>query len=234
MQRSVPPRDSSTANGSGRAAAWPAVEEFLRTRGAAGMPSHPGGTLLEHLLRVADRLGAWGADPTVQLAGLCHAAYGTDGFDQCLVRPTDRAVLSALIGERAEALVHLYATCDRGAVYPRLGCARSVVFRDRYGQRAHPVGAGRPCLPRNHRRQRTRRAGPQCRPRRSPRSGPATAVHPLARPALRRGLGCLRSTVGPVRPRTGARDPDNGLGPPGAHGRRPGPHRRTSTNASLV
>ena len=137
MRRSTSAEDSSGADGSGRAvAAWPAVEEFLRARGAGGM-DHPGGTLLEHLLRVGDRLGAWGADPAVQLAGLCHAAYGTDGFGQRLVQPGDRAVLSALIGERAEALVHLYATCDRRTVYPRLGCAPPVVFRDRLTGREH-------------------------------------------------------------------------------------------------
>lgn len=92
---------------------------------------HPGGTLLEHLLRVADRLGAWGADRDLQLAGLCHAAYGTDGFEPCLVQPADRAALAALIGEPAEALVHLYATCDRATVHPRLGRSQPVVFRDR-------------------------------------------------------------------------------------------------------
>ncbi|GGU06517.1 DUF6817 domain-containing protein [Streptomyces violascens] len=116
--------------------AWPAVEEFLRARGAAEM-DHPGGTLLEHLLRVARLLGVWGADPDLRAAGLCHAVYGTDGFGQALADTGERALLGELIGERAEALVHLYASCDRGVVYPRLGSGRPVVFRDRFTGRDH-------------------------------------------------------------------------------------------------
>lgn len=42
--------------------------------------AHPGGTLLEHLLRVSGQLAQWGAAAQVQLAGLCHAVYGTDGL----------------------------------------------------------------------------------------------------------------------------------------------------------
>ncbi|WP_343243583.1 VOC family protein [Streptomyces sp. SID8499] len=109
---------------------WTHVEDFLRDRGADRMP-HPGGTLLAHLSRVARQLAEWGADPDVQAAGLCHAAYGTDGFDESLLATTERATLAALIGERAEGLVHLYGSCDRDAVYPLLGGDRPVVFRDR-------------------------------------------------------------------------------------------------------
>ncbi|MFE3182923.1 DUF6817 domain-containing protein [Streptomyces violascens] len=116
--------------------AWPAVEEFLRARGAAEM-YHPGGTLLDHLRRVARLLGEWGADPDLRAAGLCHAVYGTDGFGQALADTAERALLVELIGERAEALVHLYASCDRGVVYPRLGSGRPVLFRDRFTGRDH-------------------------------------------------------------------------------------------------
>ncbi len=41
--------------------------------------SHPGGTLLDHLVRTESMLRHWGAPDEVALAGLCHAAYGTDG-----------------------------------------------------------------------------------------------------------------------------------------------------------
>lgn len=107
------------------------IEEFLRARGAADL-THPGGTLLEHLIRVRRRLADWGARPEVQIAGLCHAAYGTDGFAPSLLNLTDRAVLVELIGERAEALVYLYASCDRTATYPRLREGRQPVFHDRF------------------------------------------------------------------------------------------------------
>jgi hypothetical protein len=109
----------------------PVIEKFLRSRGAAEM-AHPGGTLLEHLLRVSRRLRDWGAPPDVEIAGLCHAFYGTDGFAPTLLDLADRAVLAGLIGVRAEALVYLYASCDRAATYPRLRTGEQPVFRDRF------------------------------------------------------------------------------------------------------
>ena len=115
---------------------WSHAEAFLRGRGAADMP-HPGGTLLQHLGRVRQLLADWGADQVVQMAGLCHATYGTDGFDQWLQPVTERSLPAELIGDRAEALVYLYASCDRGAVYPQLGGARPVVFRDRFTGAEH-------------------------------------------------------------------------------------------------
>jgi hypothetical protein len=112
------------------------IEAFLRDRGAADIP-HPGGTLLEHLGRVDRLLAAWGADPTVQVAGLCHATYGTDGFDRSLLPTAERATLLDLIGERAESLVYLYASCDRNAVYPRIQGTPAVLFRDRFTGAQH-------------------------------------------------------------------------------------------------
>jgi hypothetical protein len=107
------------------------AEEFLLARGAGQRP-HPGGTLHEHLLRVADLLAEWGADRHLQAAGLCHACYGTDGYDQPLLALAERPVLAALIGARAESLVYLYGSCDRTAVYPLLPGPGPVPFRDRF------------------------------------------------------------------------------------------------------
>ena len=115
---------------------WPRIDVFLRTGGAAEL-RHSGGTLLDHLHRVRDLLAGWGADVDVQVAGLCHATYGTDGFDPSLLPLADRATLVGLIGERAEALVYLYASCDRSAVYPRIGRDDAVVFRDRFTEAEH-------------------------------------------------------------------------------------------------
>ncbi|MFJ8622340.1 DUF6817 domain-containing protein [Kitasatospora sp. NPDC093550] len=112
------------------------IEDFLRARGADRIP-HPGGTLLAHLVRVAGLLADWGCDPAVRTAGLCHAAYGTDGFDHALLGLDQRAALVELVGHRAEALVHLYASCDRAAVYPRLGVVEQPLFRDRFTGREH-------------------------------------------------------------------------------------------------
>src|SRR5215472_18277232 len=96
-----------------------AMTELLAARGAAGI-SHPGGTLLAHLQRVHALLAQWGARPAVQLAGLCHAFYGTDGFATALGSPGRRDELAAIIGEEAERLVYLYASCDRRLSYPHL------------------------------------------------------------------------------------------------------------------
>lgn len=109
----------------------PRIERFLADHGAEGMP-HPGGTLLEHLVRVREQLAAWGAEPAIQIAGLCHAAYSTDGFAQSLLGLGDRGRLVALIGSSAESLVYFYASCDRAAVYPRLGRGDPLTFRDRF------------------------------------------------------------------------------------------------------
>ncbi|HET9973079.1 MAG TPA: VOC family protein [Streptosporangiaceae bacterium] len=112
------------------------IKEFLLDRGAGRLP-HPGGTLYEHLVRVAALLADWGADQDLQVAGLCHACYGTDGYPDALLGLDERPVLTALGGARAESLVYLYGSCDRAAVYPALGQAGPVPFRDRFTGRTH-------------------------------------------------------------------------------------------------
>lgn len=101
------------------------VKAWLRERGAEHI-DHPGGTLYAHLSRVHDRLGALGHDPDVRLAGLAHAAYGTDGFDLTLLAVTDRAALRALVGDRAEALIYRYGACDRSRTWRALPASRQV------------------------------------------------------------------------------------------------------------
>lgn len=107
------------------------VRELLLERGADRLP-HPGGTLYEHVTRVAVLLAEWGAEPEVQATGLCHACYGTDGYGPALLGLGERPVLRALVGDRAESLVYLYASCDRGAVWPALAKPGPVPFRDRF------------------------------------------------------------------------------------------------------
>ena len=112
------------------------IQAFLLDRGADQM-AHPGETLHEHLIRVAELLAVWGADEHLQAAGLCHACYGTDGYPEALLALFQRPVLADLIGTRAESLVYLYGSCDRDAVYPALGKAGPVSFRDRFTGRTH-------------------------------------------------------------------------------------------------
>ena len=113
-------------------------EEFLLAYGADRI-DHPGGTLHAHLVRVAQTLADWGAAEDVRLAGLCHATYGTDGFDQALLAVEERKKLRDVIGAAAEALVYLYAACDRRAVYPRLDGRAPVEFTDRFAQTIQTV-----------------------------------------------------------------------------------------------
>ena len=107
-----------------------AMTELLAARGAAGI-SHPGGTLLAHLQRVHALLAQWGARPAVQLAGLYHAFYGTNGFATALGSRGRRDELAAIIGEEAERLVYFYASCDRRYSYPCLA-ETAGPFKDRF------------------------------------------------------------------------------------------------------
>jgi len=93
--------------------------EFLRERGAH-LIAHPGGTLLAHLERTRDRLLSFAAEDALVRAGLCHAAYGTDGFPQPLQPLDRRSELTELIGNEAEAIVYAYCSCERGHGLPGL------------------------------------------------------------------------------------------------------------------
>jgi hypothetical protein len=107
-----------------------AAREFLVWNGASEI-RHPGGLLLAHLERTRATLEAWGAAPALELAGLCHATYGTDGFPRALIDVTRRDELRAVIGSAAEAIVYAYGSCDRAFSYPHVA-APSVRFRDRF------------------------------------------------------------------------------------------------------
>ncbi|HEX5541875.1 MAG TPA: hypothetical protein VFX60_09980 [Micromonospora sp.] len=115
------------------------VWAWLRQRGAEAV-EHPGGSLYAHLSRVHDRLGRLGLEADVQLAGLTHAVYSTDGFDVVLLDRTERATLQNLIGEPAECLVYLYGVCDRRRSWQRLPSTSEVW--DRFTGRARTLSPG--------------------------------------------------------------------------------------------
>lgn len=96
-----------------------AVLEWLRARGAPSIP-HAGGSLYDHLGRVAERLAGHGAAEAERLAALTHAAYGTDGFPVVLLDVVERHTLRDLIGAEAEELVYRYGGCDRGRTWRAL------------------------------------------------------------------------------------------------------------------
>jgi hypothetical protein len=93
---------------------------------------HLSSDLATHLEGTLALLEAWDAPERLRLAGLCHAAYGTDGFPPALIDASERTTLRDVIGERAEEIVYVYAACDRSHAYPQLGVRDTVVFRDRF------------------------------------------------------------------------------------------------------
>jgi hypothetical protein len=105
---------------------------LLVERGAREV-EHVHGTLFDHLLRTEGLLLAWGCPETVALAGLCHAAYGTDGFPTSLLTLDERGLLANVAGDDVEELVYFYASCDRGFLYPNLvNHSSTFSFRDRF------------------------------------------------------------------------------------------------------
>jgi hypothetical protein len=113
-----------------------AIGAYLTELGADRV-AHPGGTLLGHLRRTADLLARWNSRPALVLAGFCHAAYGTDGFQRALLDVRERCALAARIGLEAEAIVYAYAACDRVAGYPSL-TRRDL--HDRFCGQVVPIG----------------------------------------------------------------------------------------------
>jgi hypothetical protein len=116
------------------------VVEWLRGHDA-DLIEHPGGSLLDHLLRVHAKLRGWRLDHDVCLAGMCHAAYGTDGFPSALLSVEARPFLAELIGQRAEHLAYMYGSCDRRLTYATLRSPGSdIVMVDRFtGGHSVPV-----------------------------------------------------------------------------------------------
>lgn len=115
-----------------------AVTRFLVDRGATMIRLHHR-TLLAHLAGTEELLRRWNCPDEIAIAGLCHAAYGTDGLVSPLVELDGRSTLRALIGDRAEAHVYRYGCCDRRVVYPQLG-GGEVRWRDRFDGREWAVG----------------------------------------------------------------------------------------------
>ncbi|MEV4413341.1 DUF6817 domain-containing protein [Catellatospora sp. NPDC049609] len=114
------------------------VRALLRERGAETI-DHPGGTLHAHLVRVHDRLAGHGLPEATCLAGLAHAAYGTDGFDTALLTLDERHVLRAAAGEQAEQTVYRYAATLRKATWRELAATRRL--HDRFTATAETLTA---------------------------------------------------------------------------------------------
>ncbi len=87
------------------------VEEF----------EHIDGSLLEHLNNTKALLQQWEAPSDLQDAGLYHAVYGTDGFDEIMVSIKRRNEVADIIGKSAEEIVYQYCACDRKHFFANVG-----------------------------------------------------------------------------------------------------------------
>ncbi|MCF2857200.1 hypothetical protein L1286_06955 [Pseudoalteromonas sp. SMS1] len=105
----------------------------------AGDFQHLDGSLQSHLQGTERILKEWGSGELLQVAGLFHAAYGTDGFDESMVSLAQRNRIAELIGKEEEALVYLYCACDRDFVFPQFGSDQPIQFRNRFTQQEFPL-----------------------------------------------------------------------------------------------
>jgi hypothetical protein len=114
-----------------------AAVAFLKSNKADSI-EHSDGNLLDHFAGTARLLEEWGNRPDLCLAGLCHAVYGTEGFQQSILEPSERDQLRVIIGEAAEAIVYFYGSAERNSFCPSIN--RGVVtFRDRFtGEKFEP------------------------------------------------------------------------------------------------
>ena len=171
------------------------IVAFLESR-SAGQVAHVARSLVEHLDGTYELLRSWGNTRDVCHAGLCHAAYGTDGFATALLDVrTERPMLADVIGADAEALVYLYASCDRAYLYPQIGSADRPSFRDRFtGATFVPDASGLRGVHGADLRERARHVPQRSRPGRAAPGHLGRALR--AQPALRQRVGvCVLSSA---------------------------------------
>ncbi|MDE0043042.1 MAG: hypothetical protein OXT74_13465 [Candidatus Poribacteria bacterium] len=114
------------------------AEAFLNSYDT-GEIAHFNGDFFSHLRRTADLLIKWGNNEYVCLAGLCHAVYGTQGFQLGILKPDERHLLHEVIGRDAEEVAYFYCSCDRSCLYPTIGASGGFKFHDRFtGDRFEP------------------------------------------------------------------------------------------------
>jgi hypothetical protein len=74
------------------------------------------------------------------LAGLCHAAYSSAGFEGQVLDHSSRDAIAEVAGPEVEAIVYLYGSCDKAQVYPQIGHTWPVRFRDRFDASERDLG----------------------------------------------------------------------------------------------
>lgn len=110
--------------------------ENLMKLGAGGI-DHIDGSLIEHLKGTKQLLIEWGSSVELQDAGLYHAAYGTDGFDERLISTEQREKIAEIIGHTAEGIVYEYCACDRDDFFAKIGEDTHPQFKNRFTKKKY-------------------------------------------------------------------------------------------------
>ncbi len=90
---------------------------FLRAEGAGRLGHGSGRDLLDHLVGSYEIAGRWEQPSWLQHAALIHSIYGTEAYGPQLIALDRRHEVSALAGERAERLAHLFALTPRRLLF---------------------------------------------------------------------------------------------------------------------
>lgn len=90
---------------------------FLQAEGADRHGHGAGRSLLDHLVGTYEIAGRWEQPSWLAHAALLHSIYGTEAYRQRLVPLSRRREVSALAGQRAERLAHLFAVTPRRALF---------------------------------------------------------------------------------------------------------------------
>ncbi len=96
-----------------RAAADPALPRIAEVLEAARRLPHGGGSFAEHLTGTWRILALWDQPEFMCRAGLMHSVYATVFYPHALYTLDQRDTVRALVGERAERLIHWFSVLDR-------------------------------------------------------------------------------------------------------------------------
>ena len=92
-------------------------EQFVEAIGTGNIIHNSGDLFGDHLRSVQRVLKEWGEDEELQLAGLFHSIYGTEGFQDFQLSFDRRDDIKRLIGE----VIRLACTCSCCCPLPKLG-----------------------------------------------------------------------------------------------------------------
>ena len=113
------PPDSNARHGNRDDPTAERVITLLQAEGADQHGHGAGRSLLDHLVGTYEIARRWEQPSWLAHAALIHSIYGTEAYRQRLIPPSRRREVSAVAGERAERLAHLFAVTPRRLLFAR-------------------------------------------------------------------------------------------------------------------